>query len=43
MKEICRQVGEHIEDNELNDMMKRADFDKDEMVNFEDFYKIITY
>lgn len=43
LKEICREVGENIEENELNEMMKRADFDKDDFVNFEDFYKIITY
>ncbi|CAD8158849.1 unnamed protein product [Paramecium pentaurelia] len=43
LKQICREVGENIDENELNEMLKRADFDKDDMVNFEDFYKIITY
>ncbi|CAD8070022.1 unnamed protein product [Paramecium sonneborni] len=43
LKEICREVGEIIDENELNEMLKRADFDKDDMVNFEDFFKIITY
>lgn len=43
MKKICKEVGEIIDDSELQDMMKRADFDKDDKVNFEDFYQIINY
>lgn len=43
LKKICKNVGEIIDESELLEMLKRADFDKDDKVNFEDFYQIMTY
>lgn len=42
LKRICRELNENISDEELNEMIVRADLDKDGAVSFEDFYAIIT-
>ncbi|KAM3145433.1 hypothetical protein pb186bvf_002477 [Paramecium bursaria] len=43
LKNICKDVGEIIDDTELQEMILRADFDQDRVVKFDDFYQIITY
>jgi Ca2+-binding EF-hand superfamily protein len=35
-------LGEIIEEEELQEMIERADLDKDGLVNFDEFYTILT-
>ena len=39
---VARELGENMEDYELQEMIERADSNKDGLVTFEDFYNIMT-
>ena len=40
---MAKDIGEDIGDEEIEDMLKRADLDDDGFVTFEDFYNIMTH
>ena len=42
LKKVARELGEDISDEELNEIIKRADLDGDGKLGFEDFYQVIT-
>ena len=42
LKKVCTELNENITDEELNEMIVRADTDKDGKVSFEEFYAIIN-
>lgn len=42
MRRIVRELGENIEEHELQEMIDRADHDHDGMISEEEFYMIIT-
>ena len=42
LRRVASELNENISDEELHDMIKRADMDNDNAVNFEDFYSIMT-
>ncbi|KRX03957.1 hypothetical protein PPERSA_12404 [Pseudocohnilembus persalinus] len=42
LRRVAKELGETMDDNELVEMIERADTDGDGMVNFEDFYAIMT-
>jgi Ca2+-binding EF-hand superfamily protein len=42
LKKIARDLGETCEDEELLDMIRKADSDGDGQVTFEDFYNVMT-
>lgn len=42
LRRIVRELGENIEEHELQEMIDKADLDRDGMVSLEEFYMIIT-
>jgi Ca2+-binding EF-hand superfamily protein len=42
LRKIVRDLGENIEEHELQEMIDKADSDRDGMVSEEDFYMILT-
>ena len=42
LKRVAKELGENISDEELNEMIVRADTDRDGKVSFEEFYNIMT-
>lgn len=42
LKRITKELGEEMEDSELNEMIERGDSDGDGKVSFEDFYQVMT-
>ena len=42
LKRIASEVGEKIPDDELKEMLEEADRDGDGMLNFEEFYRIMS-
>ena len=42
LKRVAKELGENISDDELNEMLIRADTDKDGKVSFDEFYTIMT-
>ena len=42
LKRVAKELGENMSDDELNEMIVRADTDKDGKVSFEEFYVIMT-
>ena len=42
LKRVAKELGENMTDEELNEMIVRADTDKDGKVSFEEFYAIMT-
>ena len=42
LKRVAKELGENMSDDELNEMIVRADTDKDGKVSFEEFYAIMT-
>ena len=38
LKRVAKELGENMTDDELNEMIVRADTDKDGKVSFEEFY-----
>ena len=42
LKRVCKELNENMSDDELNEMIVRADLDRDGKVSFEEFYTIMT-
>jgi centrin-1 len=42
LRRVARELNETMTDEELNEMIARADLDKDNGVDFEEFYQIMT-
>ena len=42
LKRVAKELGENMTDDELNEMIVRADTDKEGKVSFEEFYAIMT-
>ena len=42
LKRVCKELNENMSDDELNEMIVRADLDRDGKVSFEEFYAIMT-
>ena len=42
LKRVAKELGENMTDDELVEMIQRADKDKDGEINFEEFYDIMT-
>lgn len=42
LKKVAKELGENMDENELMEMIERADSDGDKKVTFEDFYNIMT-
>lgn len=42
LKRVARQLGEDISDEELKEIVQRADLDGDGRLTFEDFYQVIV-
>lgn len=42
LRRVAKELGETMDDNELLEMIERADSDGDGIVTFEDFYNIMT-
>ena len=42
LKRVAKELGENMSDDELNEMIVRADTDKDGKVSFDEFYAIMT-
>jgi len=42
LKRVAKELGETMNDDELTEMIQRADTDNDGLVDFEDFYHIMT-
>ena len=42
LKRVCKELNENMSDEELNEMIIRADTDRDGKVSFEEFYAIMT-
>ena len=43
MKRISEEVGDNLTDEELRDVIKRCDINRDKKCTFEDFYNVITH
>ena len=43
LKKVALDLGENVDDDEIEDMFSRADLDKDGFVTGEDFYNIMTH
>ena len=43
LRDVCELLGEKLSDEELEEMIFRADVDKDGKVSFEEYYNIMTY
>ncbi len=42
LKRVVKEVGENIDDSELQEMIERADLDNDGLISEEEFYAIMT-
>jgi len=42
LKRIAKELNEHMTDEELLELIQRADNDRDGAVDFEEFYQIMT-
>ena len=42
LKRVVKELNENLSDDELNEMITRADTDRDGKVSFEEFYNIMT-
>ena len=42
LKRVARELNENLPEDELKEMINRADLDHDSEVNFEEFYTIMT-
>lgn len=42
LKRIAAELGENIPDDEINELIRRADLDQDGLVSEEEFYVIVT-
>ena len=42
LRRVARELGETMDDSELQEMIERADTNGDGQVSFEDFYNIMT-
>lgn len=42
LRRVARDMNEHLSDEEFNEMIIRADLDKDGEVDFDEFYNIMT-
>lgn len=42
LKRVCKELNENMTDDELTEMITRADLDRDGKVSFEEFYTIMT-
>jgi centrin-1 len=42
LKRVARELNENMSDDELNEMITRADLDRDGYVDFNEFYQIMT-
>lgn len=42
LRRVAKELGEDISESELQEMIARADLDKDDLVSEEEFYNIIT-
>jgi len=42
LRRVARELGETMDDTELQEMIERADSDNDGLVSFDDFYNIMT-
>mmetsp|Transcript_56798 Transcript_56798/g.78760 ORF Transcript_56798/g.78760 Transcript_56798/m.78760 type:complete len:81 (+) Transcript_56798:165-407(+) len=42
LRRVAKELGETMDDNELQEMIERADSDGDSYVTMEDFYNIMT-
>jgi len=42
LKRVAKELGETMTDDELLEMIDRADTDRDGEINFEEFYSIMT-
>ena len=42
LRRVAKELGETMDDNELQEMIDRADTDNDGFVSFDDFYSILT-
>jgi len=42
LKRVARELNENMSDDELNEMIVRADLDRDGYVDFNEFYQIMT-
>lgn len=43
LKKVALDLGEAVDDDEIEDMFQRADLDRDGFVTGEDFYNIMTH
>ena len=43
LRDVCELLGEKLSDEELEEMIFRADVDKDGKVSFDEYYNIMTY
>ena len=43
LKKVALDLGENVDDEEIEDMFERADLDRDGFVTGEDFYNIMTH
>jgi Ca2+-binding EF-hand superfamily protein len=42
LRRVAKELGESMDENELLEMIERADSDNDGLVTLEDFYTIMT-
>lgn len=42
LRRVAKELGETMDDSELQEMVERADTDGDGLVSFDDFYNIMT-
>ena len=42
LRRVVKEVGENIDDSELQEMIERADVDNDGLISEEEFYAIMT-
>ncbi len=42
LKRVARELGEEISEEELKEIVQRADLDADKKLSFEDFYNVMT-
>ncbi len=42
LKKVVKELGENIDETELNEMIQKADVDRDGLVNEEEFYNVMT-
>jgi Ca2+-binding EF-hand superfamily protein len=42
LRRVVKEVGENIDDSELQEMIERADLDNDGLISEEEFYAIMT-